>query len=75
MYSFSGWYTAPTNGVKVTDTTIVNSDTMIYAQWDTASVPTNSFTTVWRVGTAGYGDGTNTVSFALTGTGNITIDW
>lgn len=70
-YSFSGWYTAPTAGTQVTASTVVTSNIAAYAQWNAVS----AFTTVWKVGTAGYGDGTNTITFNVSGTGNITIDW
>lgn len=34
-YNFSGWYTAATNGTKVTTNTVFTADTTVYAHWST----------------------------------------
>lgn len=33
LYSFSGWFTAPSGGSQVTTDTVFNQDTTIYAHW------------------------------------------
>jgi len=32
-YAFKGWFTAPTGGVEVTTSSVINLNTTIYAQW------------------------------------------
>ena len=32
-YEFDGWYTAPTGGTKVTQSTVINSNLTLYARW------------------------------------------
>lgn len=38
-YTFKGWYTAKTNGTKITANSTVNGDTTIYAQWKKVAKP------------------------------------
>jgi len=38
-YTFIGWYTEPTGGEKVIETTPVSEDTTYYAHWDTVPKP------------------------------------
>ena len=37
----------------------------------------DGFTTIWKVGASGYGDGNNTIAFGVTGSGatDIFVDW
>lgn len=38
-YTFKGWYTAKTNGTKITANSTVNGNTTVYAQWSKVSKP------------------------------------
>jgi surface protein len=50
-------------------------------QWGTCPVftpiapLTSGFTTTWKVGTSGYGDGGNTISIGIVDAGIISVDW
>lgn len=39
-YSFLGWFTAETGGVKVTANTVIDADTIVYAHWQKSTEPT-----------------------------------
>lgn len=52
----------PANFDSATNAGFVNNAAK-QPQWGGCTTP--SFTTVWKVGTAGYGDGNNTVSFSV----------
>lgn len=44
-YTFSGWYTEPVGGSKVSTSTVFTSDTTIYAHWTVKSGSTGSAST------------------------------
>ncbi len=43
-YTFSGWYTEPVGGTKVTTSTVFNEDSTIYAHWTVKSGSTTPVT-------------------------------
>lgn len=42
-YSFTGWYTAPSGGTKVTSSTTVSGNTTVYAHWSNGTTTENIY--------------------------------
>ena len=70
--SFSGWYTNPVGGTQIATSQVITSSVTYSAQW---LPPVPSFKATFNVvGSPLYGT-FGSVSFSLTSSGSITIDW
>jgi uncharacterized protein (TIGR02145 family)/uncharacterized repeat protein (TIGR02543 family) len=68
-YTFDGWYSAPTDGTKITTSTVFNQNTTIYAQW-TADTPTQTgYTITFNIN---YSGGANPQSATTSASGTLT---
>lgn len=48
-YSFDGWFTARSDGTKVTTNTIFSTSTTIYVQWTKKETPSESTSKVYTI--------------------------
>ena len=80
-YTFNGWFTAATDGDKVTENTTFDADTTIYAQWtkneEEATITKVTVTPITTTLVVGGDEATVQLTATVTGTGAFdkTVTW